>query len=84
VHVISLKDIPDEVVELIERKSAETGLSSDEAVIHLLRERVALERDRQQEHHDLDHLAGQWTEREALEFERGLAEDRTIDPDIWS
>ena len=53
-------------------------------MIHLLRERVALERDSQQEHHDLDHLAGQWTEREALEFERGLAEDRTIDPDIWS
>ena len=34
-------------------------------------------------YHDLDHLAGSWSEQEAAEFDRALAEQRRIDPELW-
>jgi hypothetical protein len=35
-------------------------------------------------HHDLDALFGAWSDREAAAFDRHLAEQRRIDPDLWS
>lgn len=34
-------------------------------------------------HHDLDHLAGTWSDEEAAEFDAALAEQRKIDPELW-
>jgi len=34
-------------------------------------------------HHDLDHLAGAWSRRQADAFDRALRRQRQIDPDIW-
>jgi hypothetical protein len=34
-------------------------------------------------YHDLDHLAGTWTKEEAAAFDKLIAEQRTIDPDLW-
>lgn len=36
-----------------------------------------------QRHHDLDHLAGTWSEEAAAEFDAALAEQRKIDPELW-
>lgn len=35
-------------------------------------------------HHDLDALAGTWSAEAATEFERALAAQRLIDPDVWN
>jgi len=34
-------------------------------------------------YHDLDHLAGTWTKEEAAAFDKLIAEQRTIDPELW-
>jgi hypothetical protein len=34
-------------------------------------------------YHDLDHLAGTWSKEEAEAFEKLIAEQRTIDPELW-
>jgi len=34
-------------------------------------------------HHDLDHLAGTWTDEEAASFDAALAEQRRVDPELW-
>lgn len=33
-------------------------------------------------HDDLDHLAGNWTDEEAAEFDAALAEQRKIEPEL--
>jgi hypothetical protein len=34
-------------------------------------------------YHDLAHLAGSWTKEEAAAFDKLIAEQRTIDPELW-
>lgn len=65
------------------------GLSINRTALQLLRQAVGLEgalaaAPRRREHFiDLDHLFGTWTEDEAKEFDRALAEVRRMDPELW-
>jgi hypothetical protein len=34
-------------------------------------------------HHDLDHLAGTWSDEEAAAFDAALLEQRRVDPELW-
>ena len=36
-----------------------------------------------QVNHDFDWMAGTWTAKEANAFDKALAEQRSIDPDVW-
>lgn len=35
-------------------------------------------------YHDLDHLHGAWTKKQSEEFDKALADQREIDPQLWS
>lgn len=60
-------------------------MSLNRAVISLLEESLGASEATAGEilHHDLDHLAGVWTKEEATAFDRALAEQRRIEPDLW-
>ena len=45
-------------------------------------ERASLDEVEAQLHHDLDHLAGTWSDEEAAEFDAALAEQRKIEPEL--
>lgn len=82
---ITLRKLPPALERRVEEKARELGLSLNKTVLRLLEERllppsVPLGG---REHHDLDHLAGRWSREEAEEFDRSLAEQRRIDPEIW-
>jgi hypothetical protein len=34
-------------------------------------------------YHDLDHLAGTWSDEEATIFEASWVEQRRVDPELW-
>jgi predicted metalloprotease len=82
---ITLRNVPPELAKLIEHEAAESGLSLNRTVIRLLEKGAGMQRGKQAKslHHDLDHLAGSWTEQEAAEFDQALAEQRRIDPELW-
>ncbi len=93
---ITVRNLPPDVAELVRRKATEEDLSLNKAVIRLLKERLELARGPSREkrepshesegrtlHHDLDHLAGTWTDNEADEFDALLQEQRGIDPGLW-
>lgn len=83
---ITLRNLPPDLVRVIRQKAEEKGTSINKAVISLLEERAGLRDGKKREkhlYHDLEGLAGSWTKEEALEFEKGLAAQRTIDPDLW-
>jgi len=82
---ITLRNLPDAVARLVRHKAASEGISLNRAVILVLQERLGLARQRsERRHHDLDELAGAWSEAEARAFDQVLAARRAIDPELWA
>jgi len=83
---VTLRSLPPNVAEAIRKEANRKGMSLNKAVISLLANRVSVrekKKSRQTRYHDLDDLAGSWSKKEAAEFDKSLAVQRTIDPDLW-
>lgn len=82
---ITLRNIPPPLGKKLEQEAAAAGASLNKTVIRLLLKATGLAgRERSATRfHDLDHLAGTWTPEEAAEFDRVLADQRGIDPELW-
>lgn len=80
--------MPADLEKRIEALAREEGASLAQTVIRLLLRATGLRSPRGtkgsgERHHELDALAGTWSAEESEEFERALAEQRRIDPDVW-
>lgn len=81
---ITLRNIPLKLQEAIQQRAGADGLSLNKTVLRMLEEAAGQRTSGRQElHHDLDHLAGTWSEEEAETFEAALAEQRRVDPELW-
>jgi hypothetical protein len=83
---ITLRRIPVEVERIIKREAERKGLSLNKAFISILEKTVGTNEKAQRRkplYHDLDHLYGIWTRREAEEFIKNVEFQRTIDEDLW-
>ena len=81
---ITLRNIPPELARIIRQRADEANLSLNRTVIRLLEESVmGPPGKRRPVYHDLDHLFGTWTAEEAADFDRELAHQRRIDPEMW-
>lgn len=76
---ITLRNLPEQVARIIQQRAAAEGISLNRAVIKVLEERLRSE----PLHHDLDDLAGSWSDAEARAFDQALSEQRAIDPELW-
>ena len=83
---ITLRNLPPELAEAVRKEAERKRISVNKAVISLL-ERKAEGSKRKaaqtREYDDLDALAGAWTRKEAVEFDKALAAQRTLDPELW-
>ncbi len=81
---VTLRNLPPELARMIRRQAAERKMSINKTVIGLLEGAAGTVRRKQATlHHDLNELAGSWTEAEAAEFEGTLAQQRGIDRNLW-
>lgn len=83
---ITLRGIPLDIEKMIKREAGRKGLSLNKAFISLLEKTTGTEQKAQKRkflHHDLDHLCGVWTKREAEEFTKSVESQRTIDEGLW-
>ena len=81
---VTLRNLPPNLDRRIRQRARQKRVSMNKAVIALLEEHLGLEqKESAAEYHDLDALCGRWTKEEAGAFDRALAEQRTIDPDLW-
>lgn len=82
---ITLRNLSPELARLVRRRAQERGTSLARAVVGLLEERLGIRGGGAAPavHDDLDALAGSWTDEEAACFEKALAEQRPIDPELW-
>ena len=82
---ITLRNLPPEVAKTVQQRAKKKKTSVNKAVIELLEESSGgkAKKKASARYHDLDHLAGTWTKEEAAAFDKLIAEQRTIDPDLW-
>jgi plasmid stability protein len=82
---ITVRNLPPAVARAIRERAVSDGASMSRAVISLLGEATGRRPPRRAAaaQHDLDALAGSWSGRESVAFERALREQRTIDPRPW-
>ena len=83
--VITLRNLSPELAARLRQKSQQAGTSMARTVVSLLEERLGIagKRKRLAIDDDLDALAGSWSGDQADEFDRTLAQQRTVDPDLW-
>jgi hypothetical protein len=82
VNVITVRNLPPAVAKLVREKARKERLSLNRAVVRLLEEAMG-GTEGKVIHHDLDHLAGTWSEEEYQQFMVVLREQRQIDPEMW-
>jgi hypothetical protein len=82
---ITIRHLDDDAYEWIGEQAAHRGLDEETLVIQLIQRGIDLEQKKNKltPHHDLDALAGTWTEEEAAEFEDATEGFRRVDPDPW-
>lgn len=80
---LTLRHLRPELSRIIERKAREAGTSLSGAVLAILEQATGLTKRGREKHHDLDHLAGSWSKEQSEAFEKTLARQRKIDPELW-
>jgi hypothetical protein len=81
-----LRGIPVEIERMIKKEAERKGLSLNKAFISLVEKTTGTKEKMQKRksmHHDLDHLCGIWTKRDAEEFTKNVEFQRTIDEGLW-
>ena len=81
---VTLRNLPPQLDRTIRQRAKKKGVSVNKVVISLLQDHLG-ESDRKpvRRYHDLDELAGSWSKQDAAAFERTLARQRGIDPEMW-
>lgn len=69
----------------IEREAGQTGQPVEIIIRRLIMRGIAVEQQmaQPQRFHDLDALAGTWSDAEAAEFQRATDDFSRIDPSLW-
>jgi len=83
---ITLRGIPVEIERMIKKEAERKGLSLNKAFISLVEKATGTKEKMQKRksmRHDLDHLCGIWTKRDAEEFTKNVEFQRTIDEGLW-
>jgi hypothetical protein len=83
VNAITVRNLPPAVAKAVKDKARREKLSLNKAIVKLLEEATDPEPTKKVLHHDLDHLAGAWSEEEYEEFMAALTEQRQVDPEMW-
>jgi len=83
---ITLRNLPPELAEAVRKEAERKRTSVNKALISLLERKAEGHKKKpaqKRQYDDLDALAGTWTKKEAAEFDKALAAQRTVDPELW-
>ena len=85
---LTVRGIDEALHRALKEASARQEISMNRYLVRVLNEAVGQYQvegeSEKQEHTDLDHLAGAWSEEDADEFDQVLASQRVIDEAMWS
>ncbi|MBI3943469.1 MAG: hypothetical protein HY326_10695 [Chloroflexi bacterium] len=84
-NTIMIEKLDETTATWLEAEARRRGISVEQMVVALLQEAVDKQRTAQQfpPYHDVDALAGTWTEEEAQIFAAAIADFEEVDQDLW-
>lgn len=77
---LTIRNLPDEVAEALEKEKAQRGESLNQTVIDLLSQGLGVGAVRS---NGLARLAGAWSEKDLRRFEKAVAPLEKIDAELW-
>lgn len=81
---LTIRGIDTELDQKIKEKANISGESINKIVLQLLKSAFGLEKNRVfPTYHDLDDLAGTWTQNDEDEFNKNIQELNEIDKELW-
>ena len=83
---LTVRGISIELHHALRSRAGDRDLSINRYVLAILQRAVGQTGGRHQtevEFHDLDHLAGTWTQQELGDFEKHLVAQRPVDEELW-
>jgi hypothetical protein len=84
VKTLSLRIHDDVLARRLEQESQQRGTSINGLIVEAIRAFLGVPlRGRGGVHHDLDHLAGTWSEADAREFAEAVQGFAAIDGEMW-
>lgn len=82
--VITVRGIDDTMAKVLKEKAKQEGTSVNSVLLKTLREFFGLKKKKRTViYDDLDHLAGTWSEKDFLEFQKKIADFETVDKKMW-
>jgi hypothetical protein len=81
---VTLRKLQAKLAKATRQEANREGTSINKAVISFLENHATVRsKNRLAVHEDLDSLQGSWSKKEAADFDKALAAQRTIDPELW-
>lgn len=80
---ISLRGIDDKVKEMLKNEATRAGTSVNALILNYIHKGIGFDPTRRTKHHDLDRLAGTWTDADRDEFLTAVQEFEKVDADAW-
>jgi len=81
---LTIRGIDPQLAEEIRKRAIKSGESINKLMLNLLRSALGLGNKKEFPiYHDLDHLAGTWTEEDEIEFNQNIQAFEKIDEDMW-
>ncbi len=82
---LSIRGVDPSLARLLKEKAVNSSKSVNRLVLDVLEKHVGLTKTKQytNEFHDLDHLFGNWSEKEYQHIQSKIDAERQIDKEIW-
>lgn len=80
---ITIRGIDETIARILKERARKEGTSINTVLLKTLIESFGLEKRRTIIYDDLDHLAGTWTEKDFVEFQKRIADFETVDYKLW-
>lgn len=81
---ITVRGIDSNTANYLKQYASDHGTSVNTAIVNLLQQALGVTKQpRQKIYHDLDDLAGGWTDNDLKEFENNTSQLSEIDKELW-
>ena len=82
---ISIRGVDEKLSALLKEKASLEHKSVNQFVLETLKKELGLKKEKRftQEWHDLDSLFGKWSQKEFLQIQEKIDNERQIDEEIW-
>ena len=81
---ITLRGIDENLEQALRKRAQSSNESINKTILNILRKETGQQREKPfKEHHDLDELAGTWSDKDEDEFRKNTKLFDKIDPQDW-